>query len=153
MSGTEHRKVSHADGLAEIADHTVRAAFQQVPKAIAIGWTALRALILEVAEQDPQIAPVSEELRWGQPSYLTQSGSTIRLGWKPTAPEQYCLLFNCQSKLVPTFREIYANEFQFSGNRAIVFAANQPIAVEPLTHCIELALRYKQLRQMPLLGA
>ncbi len=145
--------VDHADRFAEIADETVRAAFQVVPEVIAIRWTALRALIFQVAEESPQIAPLSEALRWGEPSYLTRSGSTIRLGWKPAAPDQYTLLFNCQSKLVPTFREIYADEFQFSGNRAIVFAANQPISAEPLRHCIELALRYKQLRQLPLLGA
>ncbi len=113
----------------------------------------LRALILDVAERNRKIAPVREALRWGEPSYLSASGSTIRLGWKAEEPAQYALLFNCQSKLVPTFRELYSDLLEFSGNRAIIYATDQPIASEAIRHCIELALRYKQVRQLPLLGA
>ena len=43
----------------------------------------LRELIFDTAESDSRIGSLSEELRWGDPSYLTAStgaGSTVRLG-------------------------------------------------------------------------
>ena len=64
---------------------------------------------------------MEETLKWGEPSYLTKSGSTIRMDWKRKSPHQYALYFNCNTSLVDTFKALYRSFFTFEGKRAIVF--------------------------------
>lgn len=98
--------------------------------------------------------PLREEtLKWGEPSYLVKDGSTVRLGWKTSSPDHYAMYFNCNTKLVDTFKELYANLFAFDGNRAIIFHKKDKIAEKPLKHCVKLSLRYHKLKHLPLLGA
>lgn len=42
----------------------------------------LRNLIIKTAEDCEKITAVEETLKWGEPSYLTKKGSTIRIDWK-----------------------------------------------------------------------
>ncbi|MFL2079686.1 hypothetical protein [Marinilactibacillus psychrotolerans] len=46
----------------------------------------IRELILEVASEINGTPEVEETLKWGEPSYLTEQGSTIRMDWKKAAP-------------------------------------------------------------------
>lgn len=108
----------------------------------------LRQLILDCTDKN-----VEETLKWGEPSYLCAQGSTIRIDYKEKFPHQYAMYFNCKSKLIDTFKEIYADEFIFEGNRAIVFEADQNINISALKNCIGLALNYHQIKHLPLLGA
>ena len=104
----------------------------------------LRALILEVEAENPEIGELSEVLRWGQLSYLTKqtgSGSMIRLGL--TKSEKPAMFFHCGTTLIETFRAQYTHVFDFEGNRAMV--VSEPInnfSIE-LKHCIHQALTYK----------
>lgn len=45
----------------------------------------IRELILEVASEINGTPEVEETLKWGEPSYLTEQGSTIRMDWKKAA--------------------------------------------------------------------
>ena len=81
----------------------------------------LRQIILDTASETEGVNELEETLKWGEPSYLTEGGSTVRIGWKKKAPEQYAIYFNCNTSLVDTFRGVYGNTFNFEGNRAIVF--------------------------------
>lgn len=112
----------------------------------------LRRLILETASESDDIEKLEETLKWGEPSYLTKGGSTIRIGLKKENPKQYAIYFHCKTKLVDTFREIYLGVFSFEGNRAIVFGENEEIPVEELKHCIYLALTYHSRKHLPMLG-
>lgn len=96
---------------------------------------------------------IEETLKWGEPSYLTKNGSTIRIGWKKKNPEQYAMYFHCKTKLVDTFKELYRNNFKFEGNRAIIFGINEKIATEELKHCILMSLNYHNIKHLPMLGA
>lgn len=111
----------------------------------------IRDLILEVAEQQ-KLGVVEETLKWGEPSYLVKGGSAVRFDWKAKTPQQYFLFFNCKTKLVDTFRELYSNDLEFQGNRAIVLNLNEPIPITIVQHCIELSLTYKSIKHLPLLG-
>jgi len=82
----------------------------------------LRQLILDTAAELDAVGAVEETLKWGEPSYITKSGSTIRIDWKRSNPKQYAMYFHCKTKLVDTFKELYRDQFKFEGNRAIVFA-------------------------------
>jgi hypothetical protein len=112
----------------------------------------LRSLILEVAEASESITEIEETLKWGEPSYLTKKGSTIRIDWKTKTPDRYAVYFKCTSKLVETFREVYGDLFNYENNRAIVFTLHDEVPEEELKQCIERALIYHTVKNLPGLG-
>ena len=112
----------------------------------------LRKLVIETAEETDGVKSLEETLKWGEPSYLTKGGSTIRMDWKKSKPDQYAMYFNCKTKLVDTFKERYKDEFKYEGNRAIVFHKNDTIPINELKHCILLSLTYHSRKNLPMLG-
>lgn len=112
----------------------------------------LRDLILQTAKQNDDIKEIEETLKWGEPSYLTKKGSTVRIDWKAKAPDQYAIYFKCTSKLVATFREIYGDLFNYENNRAIIFKMNEKVPDKKLKECINMALTYHTVKHLPLLG-
>ena len=113
--------------------------YKAYPEAIRKKLDRIRSLIFDVAEENG-LGSVDETLKWGEPSYLVKGGSAVRIDWKIKEPYQYVVYFNCNTKLVDTFKELYGGKFNFSGNRAIVFGLNEPIHEKQLKHCIKLAL-------------
>jgi Domain of unknown function (DU1801) len=105
----------------------------------------LHGLVMSTAKNLEGVGKVSEELRWGQPSFLTQetgSGSTIRMDGLRGDPKRVALYFHCQSGLVPQFRELYADKFTFEKDRAILLPVDKPLPRAELAHCISLALTH-----------
>ena len=124
-------------------------AFENYPPTVRRKLLTLRELIFETAAATPGVGTLEETLKWGEPAYLTsetKSGSTIRLGWKKSAPAQYAMYFNCQTSLVDTFRTLFPGDFKFEGNRAIVFSISDAIPRDPLACCIAAALTYHLIR-------
>lgn len=130
----------------------VEEVFEQYPKHIQSRLLVLRQLILDTAIEIEGLDHVDETLKWGEPSYITKKGSTIRIGWKQSSPNQYAMYFNCNTKLVDTFKEVFRDLFNYEGNRAIVFAKNDEIPVNELKQCIALALTYHTRKHLPMLG-
>ncbi|MEM6348034.1 MAG: DUF1801 domain-containing protein [Bacteroidota bacterium] len=126
--------------------------FESYPEGVKMKLEKLRNLILETAVRTESISEVEETLKWGEPSYLTKKGSTIRIDWKAAKPEQYAMYFQCTSKLVPSFREVFGEQFSFEGNRAIVFQMEEQIPEDELSACIASALRYHSIKHLPNLG-
>lgn len=91
-------------------------------------------------------------LKWGEPSFVTKIGSTLRMDWKSKAPDQYALYFQCTSRLVDTFRMVFNHKFHYKGNRAIVFRLNQKIPVMELKECIKATLTYHEVKHLITLG-
>lgn len=114
------------------------------PKPIGSKLQALRKLILDTARTTEGVGALEEALKWGQVSYLTSetgSGSTIRIDRVKSADNQVAVYFHCQTKLVETFRELYP-QLSYSGNRAILLDAGEPLPKAELGHCVALALTY-----------
>jgi len=126
---------------------------QSYPNPINKKLLDLRKLIIDVALQMDERGELQETFKWGEPSYLSPQGSTIRIDRKKSNPDQYAMYFNCRTKLVDTFKEIYADTFKFEGNRAIIFQKDDEIPLEEVKHCISLALIYHQVKNKALLGA
>ena len=126
--------------------------FNNYPAKIKPKMLFLRQLILDSAEKSNIKNSIEETLKWGEPGYVTKNGSTIRVDWKKRNPEQYAIYFNCKTKLIDTFRELYKDDFKFEGNRAIVFGIGEKLAINELKHCISMALNYHKLKHLPLLG-
>ncbi len=127
--------------------------FDGYPTDIRTKMLLLRRLVLDTASEMENVNNIEEVLKWGEPSYITSRGSTIRLGWKASLSEQYGVYFHCKTKLVDTFKELYKDRFKFEGNRAIIFNIDDDVAVNELKHCISLSLVYHDIKHLPLLGA
>ena len=134
-----------SDSDVVLPDPAVAGVFAAYPPAIRLRVMALRRLIFETAAATEGVGPITETLKWGEPAYLTaasRSGSTIRIGWKKSAPSRYALYFHCQTNLVETFRAQFPDLFVFEGNRAIVFEEADTVPAGPLAMCIAAALTY-----------
>ncbi|OJE32381.1 hypothetical protein BAQ47_26865 [Bacillus tropicus] len=138
--------------MSTICNIMVEEVFKQYPKHIQSRILVLRRLILDTAIETEGIDHVEETLKWGEPSYIAKKGSTIRIGWKQSSPDQYAMYFNCNTRLVDTFKEVYRDIFNYEGNRAIVFAVNDKIPLDELKQCIVLALTYHTRKHLPMLG-
>ncbi|MBL1214806.1 MAG: DUF1801 domain-containing protein [Ignavibacteriae bacterium] len=136
-----------------IENPEVEKVFDKYPEKVQRKLIRLRKIILETAEGIDGLNDLEETLKWGEPSYLTKKGSTIRIDWKKSKPDQYAIYFKCTSKLIETFKIIYGDVFTYEGNRAIVFKMKDKIPLAALKHCISLALNYHKIKHMPLLGA
>ncbi|MFT5261048.1 MAG: hypothetical protein ACI9J2_002070 [Saprospiraceae bacterium] len=128
---------------------TIRQVFDTYPDHIRQPLSLVRSAVFEVAQSlDIEL---TETLKWGQPGYLT--GSTLRLGWSPRAPNECALYFHCQSSLVESFREIYRGVFGFQGNRVVTFKAAGELPMREIKGRISLARRYHQIKHLLMLGA
>ena len=129
----------------QFADKSVERVFDRYPAPVRRKLLSLRALIFETAALTQGVGALEETLKWGQPSYLTpetKSGSTIRIDQVKKAEGAYALYVHCQSGLVHQFKELYGTELRFDGKRAILFDLAKPLPVEPVRHCVALALTH-----------
>ncbi len=119
--------------------------FNAYPAAIKNRLMEVRETIFEVAEATTDVGDIEETLKWGEPSYLTRqsgSGTTIRISTVKNSPDKFGIYFNCQTTLIDDFRQLYPQKFEFNGKRALLFKVGQKLPLEPLKHCIALALTY-----------
>lgn len=130
----------------------VNAIYDNYPDAVRGKMKFLRELVIETAKETEGIDELVETLKWGEPSFLTKNGSTLRMDWKEKSPRQYAMYFQCTSRLVDTFRMVFNDKFQYEGNRAIVFQLNQKIPIPELKECIKATLTYHKVKHLMTLG-
>lgn len=135
-----------------IKNPDVEEVFNKYPEDVRRKLMRLRQLILDTASESEIENKLDETLSWSEPSYKTKSGSTVRIDWKESQPDQYAVYFTCTTSLVETFKKLYGDKFQFEGNRAIIFNLSDEIPELELKHCISLALTYHQIKHLPMLG-
>ncbi len=116
----------------------VEAAFDAFDTPARNGLVRLRALILDVAAALD--APLSEELRWGQPAYLTPKGSTLRLGVPKTGG--FAIFAHCQTDIIATFASVAPARYRFDGKRGVLFAEESEIVEAELEPLVRHALTY-----------
>ncbi|WP_335967256.1 DUF1801 domain-containing protein [Galbibacter sp. PAP.153] len=133
-------------------DPKVEKVFAHYPDFVRPKMQYLRELIIETAEDMDDVIVLEEALKWGEPSFVTKDGSTLRIDWKEKTPDQYAMYFQCTSRLVDTFRFVFDKKFQFEGKRAIVFQLNQKIPRMELKECIKASLRYHKVKKQITLG-
>lgn len=133
-------------------DPAVISYMQSLPPAAQDHLLALRAIILETAEDMPEVSELQEASKWRQPSYSSTLGTTIRIDWKAKAPQQYALYCSCQSLVIPSCRLVYPALFTYEGNRAIVFDVGAELPLPELQYIIRAALLYHRVKRIPRLG-
>ena len=130
----------------------VTTVFDNYPEEVKQQMLNLRELVLKTANEIEGLDKLEETLKWGEPSYLTKHGSTLRMDWKEKKPNQFAMYFKCTSKLVPTFKAVFGNKFNYEDNRAIVFGLEDKIPEEELKQCIRMTLTYHKVKHLELLG-
>ena len=99
-------------------------------------------MIFAVAQAE-DVGPLTETLKWGEPAYLTaasKAGSTIRLGRVEDRP---AVFFNCNTTLVAGFRETFGGALDTRGNRAVLLAPPDALAL-----CLARALTYHRRKRV-----
>lgn len=125
----------------------IRAVFKGYSPAVRETLLTVRRMILGVAASIPDVGPLEETLKWGQPSFLTsasKSGTTIRIDRLSKTDHRPALFVSCQTDLIENFKAAYPDSFAYQGKRAIILSPDGPIPEEALRHCIALALTYKK---------
>lgn len=105
----------------------------------------IRNAIYATAQSNPNIGPITETLKWGEPAYLTEaskSGSTIRLNWKQKEPDFIGIYLNCQTSMLETMRLNHPGVFEYRGNRSILMPLNVRMPEKALNFCLNMALTY-----------
>lgn len=136
-------------------DRKIKNKFEGYPEAARSQLLAIRTAIFEVAAEE-SLGEIVESLKWGEPSYLSKAGSAVRMDWKAKSPATVSIYFNCQSLLIETFKEIYGDTFEFVGKREIVFQLSRleahGLPIAELKACLSMAMRYHDIKHLPLLG-
>lgn len=130
----------------------VNEVFANYPDKVRDKMQFLKELVIETAEETEGVDEMEITLKWGEPSFVTKNGSTLRMDWKEKTPDQYAMYFQCTSRLVNTFRLVFDRKFQYEGNRAIIFQLNQKIPVQELKECIKVSLAYHNVKHLLTLG-
>ncbi|WP_084420452.1 DUF1801 domain-containing protein [Henriciella litoralis] len=121
----------------------VQAVYDAYPTPARDQLLKLRTLVYDTAAGLSETGPITETLKWGEPSYLNKAGTTIRLAWSAKRPDVIGLFVNCQTTLLDEWREHYSGTLDLIGNREVRMAVDAPLPLEPLRHCIAMALTYK----------
>lgn len=50
---------------------------------------------------------LGETLKWGEPHFVTENSSILRMDWKEKAADQYAMYFQYTSRLANTFRLVF----------------------------------------------
>jgi len=138
------RPATRVQIMRRFSDSAVAAVFKAYPPGIRAKLMALRELVFDTADDTAGVGRLTETLKWGQPSYLTEetgSGTTVRID-RLKAGDGFAVYFHCHSGLVEQFRDLYPDRFQYEGKRAILFASRDRVPTAELRHCIALALTH-----------
>ena len=142
----------HMAKLKITTDARVAEKYRSYPPHVRAKIKALRKLVLDTAKTIESIETVEETLKWGEPSFVVDNGSTLRVDWKSKTPEQYAMYFKCTSKLVDTFQEVFGDTFNYEGSRAIVFQLGEKVPEDELKQCIKATLTYHDVKHLAKLG-
>ncbi len=130
----------------------IKIKFEAYPKVARAKLQEIRKMIFDIAVAEG-LGEITEQLKWGEPSYSSKYGSPIRLDWKSKYPNQVSVFVNCKTVLIETYKEVYGNRLKYVGNREIAISLSKPTPLLELKGCLSMALQYHKLKKLPLLGA
>ncbi len=126
---------------------TVDSYISALPTAPRAKIEALRDIIRAAAEAT-DTAPLTENLKWGQPSFAPSKrmGTPIRLSWSQKSPERVELLVHCQTTLVEAWRHKFGDLFDYDGTRAVHIDLAAQLPEEALHIMAVMALTYHKTK-------
>ena len=128
----------------------VKAAIAAYHPAARARFMDMREIVHAAAADTPEIGPLTETLKWGEPAYLTEasgSGITLRVAWKPGDPDRIGVYLNCRTSLVEDIRTLHPGAFEIEGTRGLMLAIDGPLPTEALDHVARLAQGYHRRKR------
>ncbi|MEO1399191.1 MAG: DUF1801 domain-containing protein [Pseudomonadota bacterium] len=122
----------------------VETAFATMPSEAGAVLRRVREQIMAQSSANSTIGKVTETLKWGQPSYLTEqtkSGSTLRLGVTKESKKP-AIFVHCQSSLAEEIRELYGDTLSLPDKRHVVLPSRIEEHADALDHIVSLILTY-----------
>lgn len=139
-------------GLHPHENNDVAAIFGAYPADVRPAMETLRGLIFGVAAGLPEVGPLDESLKWGEPAYRPRrrrTGTTLRIDWKARAPGQLSLYVPCTTPLIGIFTGLHPGVFRAEGTRGLHLPLAQPLPRAALEQCVALALTYHRRDHSP----
>lgn len=134
--------------IAPAIPEQVRAVYDATPLSLRRGLYQLRDLIFAQAARMPQIGPLTEALRWGQPAFLTlDTGAACSLRIGPVKGTGFGLFVHCQTGLIGAFGSGAGAGLRFDGNRGVLFGPQDRIDPAQISVLIGQALGYHLARR------
>ena len=130
---------------ADFDNPNIKSIFDNFEPMVKKATLLVRDWVFQIAAIDKEIGEITEDLKWGEPSYLTNqtnSGTTLRINQKKNTPNLFAIYVNCKTDLVENFKNIFP-KLKYEGTRAIVFDANFPLPENEIKTIISMVLRYK----------
>ncbi|WP_294225941.1 DUF1801 domain-containing protein [uncultured Shimia sp.] len=127
---------------------TIEQYFTNLPIEARTHLETLRDIIRAAAEAT-NTAPLTENLKWGQPSFAPskRTGTPIRLSWSQKAPERVEMLVHCQTSLVEAWRHKFGDLFDYDGTRAVHISLAEHLPEEALHIMAVMALTYHKQKR------
>ena len=123
----------------------VKQVFEGYPPLFRKKLKSIRKLIFELEKTLPEVEGLDETLNWGEPSYRAKKkgvGTTVRIHWLKSRPNQFGIYFNCQTTLISKYKKKYPGMFKYEGKRAIIFDKDEKVPSKEIQNCISMALTY-----------
>lgn len=124
----------------------IKKTYYRFPKEMRKKMLEVRDIIFEVGKNNDKIGKITETLKWGEPTYQannSKDGSPIKITHKKSINNNFSIYIISSTNLIDMFKELYPKTFYFNGNREIIINTDRKIPRKEISHCIELALRYK----------
>ena len=115
------------------------------PKNAQTHFHGLRDIVKDTAATNPLVGPLTETLKWGEPSFLTEqsrSGTTLRVAWKSKSPDEIGLFVICRTDMLEQVRALFPDAFRYEGTRAAYLPLSQTIPVEAVSYLASRAQTY-----------
>lgn len=130
---------------ADFDNPNIKSIFDNFEPMVRSATLQVRDWVFEIAASDSEIGSITEDLKWGEPAYLTNqtnSGTTLRINQKKNTPNLFAIYVNCKTDLVENFKNIFP-KLKYEGTRAIVVDASFPLPENEIKTIISMVLRYK----------
>lgn len=115
----------------------IQSVISRWPASAQLRFHDIRQIVFEVAAEHPKVGPLTEALKWGEPSFLTLetgSGTTLRVCWKDKSPVDIGLFVICRTDLLDQIRSLYPGAFRYEGTRAAYLSLSSPVPRDAIAY-------------------
>ena len=105
---------------------------------------ACRTLFHTIAQEN-NLGALGESLKWGQPAWRPvkpRTGSTLRMDWSPSSPDQLALFVDCKTDLAERMRDLYPDLPANDGRRRLAVSLSGKLPEQALAHLAQMTFTY-----------
>ena len=129
--------------IKDVPPQDVEEKFAAMPADVSQVLRRARLAILGAAKLADGVGPLTECLKWGEPSYLTQSpktGTTLRLGQIGGCP---AVMVPCSTTIIQDARDRFGELPELSGKRGVILGGDAQVVDYVITAALTYHLRKK----------